>query len=720
MVLAWAMTPGSIPRINRARGLGMVEGGEALREFLIESQENLERLDQELIAMERGPVCPDAVDDVFRVFHTLKGTCGFFDFPRLEATAHAGENLLGDLREASIPWDGAVTNALLELVEAIRRRLDSIEQSGREPEAADARLIARIETLRHPDAGRTAPGADEANGSVEVPEEAQGVKQGEGTIRVDVAQLDTLMDLVGELVLARNRLDRLTSGEKATPLQGAVQRLSVIASELQDGVMRARMQPIGGLWGRFPRLVRDLGVQCGKRVTLEMSGESTALDKAILEAIKDPLTHLIRNAVDHGIESADRRLAVGKTAEGRVTLRAFHEGGMVHIEIEDDGGGIDSSRIRERAVERRLIGAEQAALLSDRDALRLIFRPGFSTAETVTSVSGRGVGMDVVKTNVERVGGTVDLRSEPGQGTTFQVKIPLTLAIIPALIVSCRGERYAIPQVSLLELVRLETDDSRDRIEWVEGVPLYRLRGELLSVVDLGRVLGEAAGDGGSSAGNLVVLQADDRRYGLIVDGVVDTEEIVVKPLARQLKSLSVFSGTTIMGDGRVALILDVVGIARESGMGTRNAERPVEVGGAKESEAESYLLVAGGDGRRFAMPLSCVSRLEVFEGGAVESTMGGEVIQYRGELLPLTRLPGGSVPGPGGGEIRVVVASDAGRQVGVVVDQIVDIVKESARASELGGGPSIVGTAVLQQRATDLLDVPKIIRGGMAATGRN
>lgn len=698
----------------------MVELDGALREFLIESQENLEKLDRALIAAEQGPVGRDAVDDVFRVFHTLKGTCGFFDFPRLEATAHAGENLLSDLRESALAWDGAVTDALLDLVQAVRRRLGSIEQTGKESESDDARLVGRLEALRRPRSDRSGtPRPDEPPPPAAGREDRQGAKPSEGTIRVDVVQLDTLMDLVGELVLARNRLDRLTAGERATPLQGAVQRLSVIASELQDGVMRARMQPIGGLWSRFPRLVRDLGVQCGKRVALETSGESTALDKAILEAIKDPLTHLIRNAVDHGIEPPALRAAAGKPAEGRISLRAFHEGGMVHIEIEDDGGGIDPSRIRERAVERRLIGREQALGLPDLDALRLIFRPGFSTAEAVTSVSGRGVGMDVVKTNVERVGGAVDVRSEVGVGTTFQVKIPLTLAIIPALMVSSGGGRYAIPQVSLLELVRLEPGDPGRRIERVDGVPLYRLRGELLPLVELAGVLGEAEAGRARDAANLVVLLADGCRYGLVVDRVIDTEEIVVKPLARQLKGLSVYSGATILGDGRVALILDVAGIARAAGMAGRDVEHRVEAADGAGVDSESYLLVSGGEGRRFAMPLGYVSRLEVFEGGAVESTLGGEVIQYRGELLPLTRLPG-EVPRPDGGELRVVVASEAGRRVGVVVDRIVDIVSEAARASDLGGGPSILGTGVLQRRATDLLDVPGLIRGGLAAAGRD
>ena len=528
------------------------------------------------------------------------------------------------------------------------------------------------------------------------------------------------MNLVGELVLARNQIFRFTVDDHTSSIQGAVQRLSLITSELQEGVMRTRMQPIGNLWNRFPRLVRDLSLQCSKRAKIEMVGKATGLDKTVLEAIKDPLTHLIRNAIDHGIEFPEERLAVGKPAEGTIHLRAYHEGGLVNIEIHDDGAGVAPSRIKQKALERNLISPEQAARLDDRDLLRLIFQPGFSTAETVTSVSGRGVGLDVVKTNVERIGGTVDLQSEPGQGSTFKVKIPLTLAIIPAMIVTSGGDRYAIPQVSLLELVRLEGEDACRRIEWIQGVPLYRLRGELLPLVDLNRILGGAPpqppAPGVDPVANIVVLQADNRRFGLIVTEVIDTEEIVVKPLARQLKQIPIYSGATIMGDGRVALILDVLGIARTAGMNAQGGECACARSDVAADATRSFLQIGLGDGRRLALPLEVVSRLEEIDAGTVETTVNREVVQYRGGILPLVRLAerfGG--PTAPRDRLQVVVASDNGRDVGFVVESILDIVSATPEVRDLGNSPGILGTAVLQRQVIDLLDVPSLIHGPAA-----
>ncbi len=447
-----------------------------------------------------------------------------------------------------------------------------------------------------------------------------------------------------------------------------------------------------------------------------MVGKATGLDKTILEAIKDPLTHLIRNAIDHGIEPPAARIAAGKPPDGTVHLRAYHEGGMVNIEIRDDGAGIDPALIRQKCLERGLIAAEKAARLDDRDILKLIFLPGFSTAATITSVSGRGVGMDVVKTNVEKIGGSVDLQSELGRGTTFRIKIPLTLAIIPALIVTSGGERYAIPQVSLLELVRLEGDDVGRKVEWVEDVALFRLRGEMLPLVDLDRLLGTSPSSMPRAESdpilNIVVLQADDRRFGLIVPEIDDTEEIVVKPLAPQLDRLSLYSGTTIMGDGRVALILDVVGIARVSGMGARNVEGERAPAGSVGDEHRSFLLIGLGDGSRLALPLSAVARLEEIDPRSVEIAINREVVQYRGSILPLVRLSERFIGvGTSPERLQVVIATDGGRDVGFIVEDIIDIVSEALEVQDLGKAPGILGTAILQRRATALLDVPALIR---------
>jgi two-component system chemotaxis sensor kinase CheA len=707
----------------------------AIQEFLVESQENLDQLDRDLIAIEKNPESREALDNIFRTFHTIKGTCGFFDFPRLETITHAGESLLGNLREDRLTWSPAITSALLELVDVVRRHLAAIEQTGLELQEESTSLIetlARLQTgndeVPNPpalsadacsDRQTTTPAVSIAD--CEPVQEPTTTSQTNSTIRVDVGLLDKLMDLVGELVLARNQIFRLSAADCTSPIQGTVQRLSLITSELQEGVMRTRMQPISNLWNRFQRVVYDLALHCGKQVRLEMSGKATGLDKTILEAIKDPLTHLIRNAVDHGIEPAEVRLASGKAAKGTIHLRAYHEGGLVNIEIHDDGAGIAPSRIKQKALDQNLITPERAARLDDRELLQLLFLPGFSTAETITSVSGRGVGLDVVKTNVERIGGTIDLQSELGVGTTFKVKIPLTLAIIPALIVTSGGDRFAIPQVSLLEIVRLEGEDDCRRIERIQGVPFFRLRGELLPLVDLNRILGtpsDKIAPGVDPVANIVVLQADNRRFGLIVAEVNDTEEIVVKPLARQLKQIPIYSGTTIMGDGRVALILDALSIARMAGMSAQRGDSEETQAEAPAAATTSFLLVGLSDGRQLALPLSSVSRLEEIDASVVEATINHEVVQYRGSLLPLLRLSErfGSRSAPKD-RLHVVVASDQKHDVGLVVENVIDIVNETPEIQDLSKGPGILGTAVLRRRVTDLLDIPALIHGALPAS---
>lgn len=696
----------------------------AIQEFLAESRENLDQLDRDLIAMETDPEGREALDSIFRTFHTIKGTCGFFDFPNLESVTHAAESLLSDLREGQLGWSAAITGVLLHVDDVVRQNLESIGRTGSEVAGNHSRLIATLDGLRTHAPGPVAappsvppagpipthdlPGLADRDAAPSEPpphehsDDPSGFSPGEGTIRVDVSLLDKLMNLVGELVLTRNQIFRLNAAETPPSVQSAALRLNLITSELQEGVMRTRMQPIGNLWNRFPRIVRDLSLQCRKKVGIEMVGKETGLDKAILEAIKDPLTHLLRNAIDHGIEPPEDRLAAGKTAEGTIHLRAYHEGGMVNIEIRDDGAGISPARIRQKALERGLVTAEQASRLDDREALRLIFVPGFSTAATVTSVSGRGVGMDVVKTNVEKIGGTVDLQSEPGQGTTFRVKIPLTLAIIPALIVTSRGDRFAIPQVSLLELVRLEGEEVCRKIEWIQGVALYRLRGDLLPLVDIEKLLGRgvspvgAPGPPADPAVNIVVLQSDNRRFGLVVPEINDTEEIVVKPLARQLKGLSLFSGTTIMGDGRVALILDVLGLARGAGMVAQKSPREQARADPAGEAARPFLLIGLGDGSRLALPLGSVSRLEEIDAGAIETSIHREVVQYRGGILPLVRLSerfaGVATTRD---RLQVVIASDGGRDVGFVVEDILDIVSEDPKIQDLGRGPGVLGSTL-------------------------
>lgn len=549
-------------------------------------------------------------------------------------------------------------------------------------------------------------------------QDAHGPAVSDGNIRVDVGLLDKLMNLVGELVLARNQILQFTATQKDTTFLSTTQRLNLITTELQEGVMKTRMQPIGNIWNKFPRVVRDLALQCGKQVRIEMEGKDTELDKTIIEAIKDPLTHIVRNSVDHGIEPPDVRVAASKPAEGCLSLRAFHEGGQVNIEISDDGGGINAEKVKNKAIERGLISREQAARMSDRELTHLIFLPGFSTAKKITNVSGRGVGMDVVKTNIEKIGGTVDIQSQPGAGTMLKIKIPLTLAIIPALIVTSGGDRYAIPQVSLLELVRLEGEQARRGIERIHGSPVYRLRGNLLPLVYLDKELQvENFSAVSKDTVNIVVLQADDRQFGLVVESINDTEEIVVKPMGKHLKGIPVFAGATIMGDGRVALILDVLGIAQSAGVVSAVRDRAIVEKGMREQghrlDHQTLLLFALGATGRIAIPLSMVARLEEIPSADVEYADGQEVVQYRGEIMPLLRLS--SLLGTAGGEprdpLQVVVYAEQGSSVGLVVDRILDIVETTLDLKRGTNRAGILGSAVIQQRVTDVLDIQEVVR---------
>jgi two-component system chemotaxis sensor kinase CheA len=810
----------------------MSDMDDIVREFLVESTENLDQLDRDLVALEKDPKAENLLASIFRTIHTIKGTTGFLGFGKLESVTHVGESLLSKMRDGELVLNAEITSGLLAMVDAVREMLANIEATGQEggrdyqtliesltrlqstqPETAPAKAEpaspasplspqegAQEETgeVDKPlgeilvDKGKTSPAQVAAalhkqnqgdprrvgeilveNRSAEPPDVLEAIQEQkevralaatDSNIRVDVGLLDKLMNLVGELVLARNQILQFSTTQQDPAFLNTSQRLNLITTELQEGVMKTRMQPIGNIWARFPRLVRDLAMSCGKQLRIEMEGKETELDKTLVEAIKDPLTHLVRNAVDHGIETPEERLACGKSAEGRLFLRAFHEGGQVNIEISDDGAGIDFERVKQKALEKGLITSDQAARTSDRELLNLIFLPGLSTAEKVTNVSGRGVGMDVVKTNIEKIGGTVDIQSRPGQGTTLKIKIPLTLAIIPALIVTSGGDRYAIPQVSLMELVRLEGEQARKGIEMIHGAAVYRLRGKLLPLVSLNSQIGaeenrngssrqtpqgqaESSGTGshadslvvsmltalerrtaGRSVVNIVVLRADDRQFGLVVDQINDTEEIVVKPLGKQLKGIATFAGATIMGDGRVALILDVLGLAQRAKVVSEIRDRAVvEKTAEKEirhDDGESLLLLRGPDDGQMALPLSLVARLEEFNCSSIEKAEGRHVVQYRGQILPLVDLSSAlperrqqprslepSEPGAENEKIQVVVYTDQGHSVGLVVDRILDIAHGQVAAHPRIGREGTLGSVVVQGRVTELLDVKGIIQ---------
>ncbi len=762
-------------------------------EFIIESHENLDRLDGDLLELEKDPKDRERLASIFRIIHTIKGTCGFLGFGKLEAVAHVGENLLSKLRDGILELDVARTDALLAMFDAVREMLTEIEESGTDGDEDYAELLHRLESVQSessspdPVSDREEPDASSAGGDqvamdvegdqdealpmgeilvsrgVIVPEDvdlalmqqrsgdprhvgeilveqgrldsaelvdaletqkaaAKSGRLAQNSIRVDVGLLDNLMNLVGELVLARNQILQFTQRTENSGLTSASQRLNLITTELQESVMKTRMQPIGTVWNKIPRVVRDLASSVGKDVQVVMDGKGTELDKTIIEAIKDPMVHLVRNAVDHGIEPTEVRVAAGKPAQGTLSLRAYHEGGHVNIEIGDDGGGIATDIVLKRAVERCLVTPEKAARMSEREICQLIFLPGFSTAAKVTNVSGRGVGMDVVKTNIEKIGGTIDIVSREGHGTTFKVKIPLTLAIIPALMVTSGDDCYAIPRVSLLELVRFDLDEVQKKIETVHGAHVYRLRGDLLPLVYLNDLLGIESPERGVEAFNIVVLQSNDTPFGLVVDQVNDTEEIVVKPLNRMLKELAVYAGATIMGDGRVALILDGHGLAEKAGVAARTESQAFHGHGGAEAtgggapSCRSLLIVAASDGRHIAVPLTEVARLEEFPPESIEMSGDTQVVQYRGQIMPLIRLD--DVLGTGSPEkdsdddlVQVVVFTRHGRSVGLVADRIVDIVAEEIIDERKVDKFGISASAIIQGRVTELIDVEQIIR---------
>ncbi len=708
-----------------------MDDSEVIREFLIESTENLGRLDQEIVQLEQSPKDAQLLASVFRTMHTIKGTGGMLGFGAVEKLAHLAENLLSQVRNGERDLTAPLVSLVLRAVDAVKAELLAIEAGGKESGVSHAALEDELRRACENKPAASAQG--EAAGSEAPPaagEDGGGAQKNlseDSTIRVDVGLLDRLMNLVGELVLARNQILQFDAGCEDSSFNASAQRVDLITTELQEGVMKTRMQPIGNIWNKFPRVVRDMAMASGKQVRIEMEGKDTELDRTIIEAIKDPLTHLVRNAVDHGLESPAARKATGKDPEGRLLLRAFHEGGQVNIEITDDGAGLDYERIRAKAIEKNLVSREQAARLSEREIANLIFLPGFSTAERVTNVSGRGVGMDVVKTNIEKIGGAVDVHSKPGQGSTVRMKIPLTLAIIPALIVTSGGDRYAIPQVSLLELVRLEGEQLRGGIELVNGAPVHRLRGQLLPLLYLARELGtddlpaRAAENGLQPGGvNIVVLRADDRQFGLVVDEVNETEEIVVKPLSQPLKNINTFAGATIMGDGRIALILDVVGLAQRAdvvgeGQGRALAEERKPAENKQAATRRQVLLCQYGEDGQVAIDLSAVGRLEQFPVHRIEIADDREAVQYRGQIMPLLRvsdlLQGKHRPAPREQAlVHVVVYADRGRNVGLVVDRILDIVDEAFRVERQTGRRGVLGSAVIQKRITDIVDIPQLL----------
>ncbi len=802
-----------------------------LRDFLTESAENLQKLDQDLIELEQRPHDLALVHSIFRTIHTIKGTCGFIGLPRLEVLAHVTESVLGAVREGRLMVVPSMISDILQSVDTIKAIQGELERSETEPAGddtallgslqawmdcattpvsnspmaptpaavraimasnaqaqaigastptevsppvftpepdelelvggargtfedfstgevmaihADARMVGRSTgesravlgtPLSAPaDAGLSPDGTDAAPtlppvqavtaaptvatppNAPEAPrtESASGEARGsiaDSSLRVNVTLLDKLMNLVGELVLARNQLIQLSAADDDSVYAAPVQHLNRVTTDLQEAVMRTRMQAIGGAWSKLPRLVRDLAKASGKQLALEMHGAETELDRQILQAIQDPLTHMVRNSADHGVELPDVRRSAGKPEQGTIRLNAYHEGGHVILEIADDGAGISVEKVRRKAVERGLVPADVAATLSEAQVFRFIFEPGFSTAEKITNVSGRGVGMDVVRSNIEKIGGTVELSSREGRGTTVRVKIPLTLAIISALLVGSASEVFAIPQIGVVELVRVN-DEVRHRIEEVQGARFFRLRDTLLPLVSLAERL-VLSTTSLPDEYNIIVCQVGELRVGLVVDEVFDTQEIVVKPVGRLVKHLPVYAGCTILGDGRVIMILDTTGIANEA-LAVTHAEQAAgaatELDASEDGATESVLVYDAGSTALQAVPLSLVARLEEIPADQIEEADGRALVQYRGALLPL--LPASAAMDLRARNPRpVIVFTDNGRSMGVAVDEIRDIVDARLTLDQATHRPGVLGVCVIGGRATEIIDTNHFLR---------
>ena len=745
----------------------MDNNDDILAEFIIEAREILDQLDLDFVQLEETPDDKKLVGNIFRAMHTLKGSSGFFAFKRLEKVSHAGESLLGKIRDGHLALDTQKTSTLLMALDALREIISGIEVANTEPAGDDALLIADLLSLANggevssnnhrgaiPTPQPSPPPLETTQTTEDLVLDAIESEDIEATdealmgdslvatdtemavdaaaptgnarttevaapVKVNLELLDKLMNLVSEMVLARNRLLPFTAEFGDHNFSNTVRSIDLLTLELQERMMKTRMQPISQVWAKFPRLVRDIANDCHKKVTLIQEGAETELDRTLLDGIRDPLIHIIRNSVDHGIELPAERLAKGKPENGKVLLRAIHENGMVVIEIADDGGGIKFDAVRQKAVDKKLVSFEDAKKLSDMQLLEFIFLPGFSTNQVVTNLSGRGVGMDVVKNNISAIGGSIEIDSHRGKGTNIRLKIPLTLAIMPALFVRCESERYAIPQNSISEMVRIDPTNSTG-LEDFYGTPVFRLRGKLVPLLFLNQQLKLSEhGPDSTKAINVAILQSSGISFGLVVDEVLNMQEVVVKPLGALLKGIPDFAGATILGDGRVALILDVDGMAIHSGLVAKIQARPLNpdtvFDQVREEEVAMLLFELAGL-ERIAIPLDNVERLENFALSRVQRNGSREVVQYGDHIMHLIRMndyiEGGqpsvdSTTQP----LSVIVHYVNQMPIGLVVSQVHDIIHvpkklQAANPPQRG----LAGCVLMGEKVINVIDLQEIL----------
>lgn len=719
-----------------------------ISEFVAEAGENLDVIDAQLVQFETDPTDKTTLNNIFRLLHTIKGTCGFLGLGRLERLAHAGETLLDAFRSERLAITPAAVTCVLEAIDAIKDILGGLAATGAEPGGDDDQLIAALVALSAGDAkendrsfaetdrlvtatadlseslsaepleveieGDLTDVAEPARVTADVVLKAE--KRPVDTVqsvRVDVDILEAMMTLVSELVLTRNQLLQLHRQIPNDTFTAPLQRLSTITGELQDRVMRTRMQPIGNAWKKLPRIVRDLSRDLGKKIVLTLEGESTELDRQLLDIIRDPLTHMVRNSADHGVEAPEVRKAAGKPSTGHIRLSAYHESGSIVVRLADDGRGLDVDRIKAKAIERNIITAAEAEAMTEQQAFRLIFAPGFSTAEQVTSVSGRGVGMDVVRNNIEQIGGHVDIASTLGEGSVFTIKIPLTLAIMPALVVGASGQRFALPQANVIELVRAGGAQEH-RIETIRDVKMIRLREALLPLVELGPALDL---NSSSDSSFVVIMQIGNRRYGVAVDDILDTEEIVVKPVAGALREIPHFSGSTILGDGSVVLILEPNTLAKMAGESPQPDDARAEIDLVTQTDRkETLLIVRAGDGANKAISMTKVGRLEHLDLSGLEYADGWSVTPYRNRMMAIFPAPGAVV---GAGPVQpTLVLSGGDFTIGLAVDEIIDMVEDCVEIEISAQNAGVLGVALVGGRPVEIIDADYYLKLGRDRMG--
>ncbi len=716
-----------------------------LKDFLAETSDQLDSVGAQLVQFEQDPGDARIIASIFRLVHTIKGTCGFLGLPRLATIAHSAETLLGKLRDGAMPTHERVS-LILSAIDRIRLIVAELEKTAIEPHGSDADLIAAIEqevgedgaeldnevepmTVGMPVEAREAAPVVEQPPVAAPPEpppeqlgDALAAKAahssppaGPATIRVAVGALERIMALVSELVLTRNQLIEITRHSNDEGIKNPLQHLSSLTTDLQDSVMRARMQPIGRLFSNLPRLVRELSAELDKKISLATEGSDTELDRQLIELIRDPLTHMVRNCADHGIETPEERRAAGKPEAGHIQVRASHETGHITIEIADDGRGLDVARIRAKALSVGLATEAELARMTNDAVCRFIFAPGFSTATRVTSISGRGVGMDVVRENIESIGGTISLSTTVGRGTSFSLKIPLTLAIAPALIIESRGHRFALPQHAVVEAVGVA--DGGARIDNVQGALVLRLRDQVLPIADLSGFLGLEDQPRPPDVDPLVVvMQVGSLNFGVVVDGVCDVQEIVVKPLGPSLDGLTTFSGNTILGDGSVVLILDPPGLAKALGLDHANefSVAPDRPPYAPAREPMRLVVFRAGAGALKAAPLSIISRIESVRSDQIFVSDGGRVVSHQGRLMPLISPGDGDVENATPGGVQpVLVIGVGGEPMGLLVSEIVDIIEENLEIEIAGQNPGVIGSTIIRGEPAEILDISHFMRVG-------